>query len=155
MIIGLFETHILVSSLDASMHFYGTVLGLELGRVETGRRVAFYRLGDWGKAMPGLWERPAEQIRPQHYAFRSTVEAVTQQSVSYLRERGLSPYNFLREGMGEPMVFGWMPAVSIYFRDPDNHELEFIAMLPTPPQPELGVVSYAVWTQQPHKLPIP
>ncbi|GAB3643035.1 hypothetical protein GCM10027423_36720 [Spirosoma arcticum] len=45
------------------------------------------------------------------------------------------------------MVFGWMPAVSIYFRDPDNHELEFIAMLPGPPRPDIGVVSYADWNE--------
>ncbi|AQG80476.1 VOC family protein [Spirosoma montaniterrae] len=158
MITGLFETHILVSSLDTSMHFYGTVLGLELGRFETERRVAFYWLGERGKAMLGLWETPDAPIRPQHYAFESTIEAVTQQSVRYLQDRGLSPYNFLRQGRGEPMVFGWMPAVSIYFRDPDGHELEFIAMLPDPPQPELGVVSYAAWNQQRqqiHDLPIP
>lgn len=39
------------------------------------------------------------------------------------------------------MVFGWMPAIAIYFRDPDGHSLELIAMLPQPPQLALGVVT--------------
>lgn len=97
--------------------------------------------------MLGLWEKPSRQVLPQHYAFRSTVEAITEKSVLFLEHRGLPHYNFLKQGTGEPMVFGWMPAVSIYFRDPDNHELEFIAMLPGPPKPEIGVVSYAYWKE--------
>lgn len=43
------------------------------------------------------------------------------------------------------MVFGWMPAIAIYFRDPDGHSLEVIAMLPQPPQPALGIVSWEEW----------
>ena len=43
------------------------------------------------------------------------------------------------------MVFGWMPALAIYFDDPDGHSLEFIAMLPDPPRPEVGVVSWDEW----------
>lgn len=145
MVDGLFETHIPVASLNASMHFYGQVLGLELGRLEEDRRVAFYWIGGRGGAMLGLWEKPRPQVLPQHYAFRSTVAAITEEAVPFLDHRGLPHYNFLKQGTGEPMVFGWMPAVSIYFRDPDNHELEFIAMLPDPPKPEIGVVSYAYW----------
>src|SRR6266487_4610199 len=49
MIKGLFETHINVTSLERSMKFYGEVLGLELGRYEEGRMVAFYWLGKWVK----------------------------------------------------------------------------------------------------------
>ena len=45
------------------------------------------------------------------------------------------------------MVFAWMPAISIYFKDPDNHVLEFIAMLEGKPQPELGIMSYEEWTK--------
>jgi hypothetical protein len=43
------------------------------------------------------------------------------------------------------MVFAWMPAIAIYFRDPDNHELELISMLPQKPRPELGIISYEDW----------
>ena len=72
MITGLFETHINVANLERSMAFYETVLGLELGIKEEGRRVAFYWVGGRGEAMLGLWEKPADQILPQHFAFRST-----------------------------------------------------------------------------------
>jgi lactoylglutathione lyase len=43
------------------------------------------------------------------------------------------------------MVFAWMPAVAIYFNDPDGHSLEFIAILPGKPRPELGVISFDEW----------
>jgi len=43
------------------------------------------------------------------------------------------------------MVFAWMPAVAIYFNDPDGHSLEFIAPLEEKAKPELGVVSYDEW----------
>jgi hypothetical protein len=38
-----------------------------------------------------------------------------------------------------------MPALAIYFRDPDGHLLEFLAMLPDEPRPEAGVVSWDEW----------
>jgi lactoylglutathione lyase len=44
-----------------------------------------------------------------------------------------------------PMVFAWMPALAIYFKDPDGHELEFLAILEGESQAELGIVSYADW----------
>ncbi len=145
MIKGLFETHIPVVSLEAAMQFYGQVLGLTLGRYEADRRVAFYWLGRWGEAMLGLWEKPRTEVTPLHYAFRCEVEDVLKHSVGYLKERNLPCYNFLRDGRERPMVFAWMPAVSIYFRDPDGHSLEFIAMLPGQPRPEAGVLSYEEW----------
>ncbi|MEO5593393.1 MAG: hypothetical protein ABIR15_04985 [Chitinophagaceae bacterium] len=40
-----------------------------------------------------------------------------------------------------------MPPISIYFNDPDNHSLEFIAMLPGKPQPSLGILTYEKWKQ--------
>lgn len=145
MIKGLFETHINVASLERSMKFYGDVLGLHLGAYDERRRVAFYWLGDWGEAMIGVWEKPAGQVFPQHYAFRCGVDDVLNHSVSYLKQRGLGFYNFLHDGSERPMVFGWMPAIAIYFDDPDGHSLEFIAMLPGKPQPEIGIVPYDEW----------
>lgn len=149
MIQGLFETHINVTNLEDSIKFYNEVLGLEVGRVElTGRRAAFLWIGDWGEAMLGLWEKPAIQVLPQHFAFRSTVEDVRSKSVSYLKDRSLPCRNFLDDGTEVPMVFAWMPAISIYFNDPDGHSLEFIAMLPGKPRPELGtIVSWERWEE--------
>jgi catechol 2,3-dioxygenase-like lactoylglutathione lyase family enzyme len=148
MIAGLFETHIDVADLERAMRFYGETLGLELGLREEARRVAFYWVGGRGEAMLGLWEKPADQISPQHYAFRATVEDLLTRAVPYLKERDLQPRNFLNDGTDRPMVFGWMPALAIYFRDPDGHSLEFIAMLPDEPRPELAVVSWEEWQRR-------
>ena len=145
MIRGLFETHINVSDLDRSIAFYRDVLGLELARREEARRVAFLWLGGRGEAMLGLWEKPREQVTRQHFAFRASAEDVVHRSVAWLKERGLPCHNFLKDGTERPMVFGWMPAVAIYFPDPDGHSLELIAMLPDKPRPELGVVSWEEW----------
>ncbi|GAB3643034.1 VOC family protein [Spirosoma arcticum] len=98
MIDGLFETHIPVVSLDASMHFYGQVLGLELGRFSSNRRVAFYWIGQRGKAMLGFWEKPRHQVIPQHYAFRCSIEAITGKSVQFLERRGLGSLQFPETG---------------------------------------------------------
>lgn len=145
MINGLFETHINVSDLERSIAFYTQVLGLELGRVEPARRVAFLWMGDRGESMLGLWEKPRAQVVRQHFAFRASLENVLHRSVDWLKERGLPCRNFLDDGTERPMVFAWMPAISIYFRDPDGHSLEFIAMLPGEPRPELGVLSWEQW----------
>jgi lactoylglutathione lyase len=145
MILGLFETHIDVADLDRARCFYGETLGLEFGLLDQERRVAFYWVGARGESMLGLWEKSAGQIRPQHFAFRATVEDVLTRAVPYLKQRALDPHNFLDDGTDRPMVFGWMPALAIYFRDPDGHSLEFIAMLPDVPRPEVGVVSWEEW----------
>jgi len=145
MIIGLFETHINVTDLDRACRFYGETLGLELGLLDQERRVAFYWVGPRGEAMLGLWEKPAVQIQPQHFAFRASIDDVLTRAIPYLKERDLPSHNFLDDGTERPMVFGWMPALAIYFDDPDGHSLEFIAMLPDDPRPEVNVVSWDEW----------
>ncbi len=145
MITGLFETHINVSNLERAMNFYSHVLGLELGRFEADRRVAFYWLGPRGEAMLGLWERPQAEILRQHFAFRSSVDWIRHHSQHYLRSRHLPAHNFFDDGTDQPMVFAWMPAIAIYFEDPDKHSLEFIAMLPDSPNPDGGIVSWDEW----------
>ena len=146
MITGLFETHINVSDLGRSSEFYENTLGLKLA-YEDSRRCRFYWLGERGKAMLGLWEKEQSQIIRQHYAFETSLEMMTD-IVPVLKERGLKVHNFLDDGTDHPFVFGWMPAVSVYFSDPDGHSLEFIAMLPDEPQPELGVVAWEEWEKR-------
>ncbi|WP_102124751.1 VOC family protein [Deinococcus planocerae] len=144
MIRGLFETHIKVADLERAMDFYGRVLGLTLGRREDDRRVAFYWVGASGEAMLGLWEVPPPQVVSQHFAFRSS-PAEMEHATAYLHARGLRGHNFLADGTERPMVFGWMPALALYFRDPDGHTLELLAMLPEPARAEVGVVSLPEW----------
>ena len=43
------------------------------------------------------------------------------------------------------MVFAWMPALAIYFNDPDGQYLEFISIIEGDAQLDLGVISYDEW----------
>jgi len=147
MIDGLFETHIHVTNLENSMKFYEEVLGLEFAHIESERRVAFYWMGNRGDAMLGVWEKPVAEVQRQHFAFRSSVENILEKSVDWLHHRNLEARNFFNDGSECPMVFGWMPAIAIYFQDPDGHSLEFISMLPGEPRPDLGVITWEAWQE--------
>jgi lactoylglutathione lyase len=149
-ITGLFETHINVFDLERSRRFYEDVLGLELGIFQPARHLAIYWLGARGEAMLGLWEKPRDQIFEQHFAFRTTLGHM-RTIRAYLTERGLAYQNFLNDGTDSLHVFGWMPAVSVYFRDPDGHSLELISMLPDAPRPELGVIPWERWEALHHR----
>lgn len=45
----------------------------------------------------------------------------------------------------EAVVIAWMPAVAVYFHDPDENLQEFLAMLPEKPRPDVGVVMWSEW----------
>lgn len=145
MIKGLYETHLFVEDLTRSIDFYKNVLDLEQCYFDADRKASFFWIGKPKEAMLGLWEKPKNEIDKRHFAFQCDVKFVLNNSISYLKERNLQPYNFLNDGTERPMVFAWMPAVAIYFLDPDGHELEFIAILDGKPLPELGVISYEEW----------
>ncbi len=153
MIKGLFETHLFVENLERSIEFYKNILGLEQCYYEAERKAAFFWIGKPKEAMLGLWEKPKEEIDKRHFAFRCDAEDILNKSVSYLKEKNLKPYNFLKDGTEQPMVFTWMPAIAIYFIDPDGHYLEFIAILPGDAKPDLGVVSYKKWTEHKNRNP--
>ena len=147
MIKGLYETHLFVENLEKSIHFYSNVLGLEQCYFEAERRTAFFWIGKPKEAMLGLWEKPKEEIDKRHFAFRCDTEDILNKSMEFLKERNLKPYNFLKDGTERPMVFAWMPAIAIYFNDPDGHYLEFIGVLDGKARPELGVISYEEWQE--------
>ncbi len=78
--------------------------------------------------MLGLWEQK-ENLQTRHFAFTADKEDILNYSVEFLRTKNLKPYNFLKDGIEKPMVFAWMPALAIYFNDPDGNQLEFISVL--------------------------
>ena len=145
MIKGLYETHLFVENLERSIDFYKNILGSEQCYYEKERRAAFFWIGKPKEAMWGLWEKPKKEIDKRHFAFRCEVEDILTKSVNFLKERNVSPYNFLKDGTEAPMVFAWMPAIAIYFNDPDGHYLEFIAILEGKSRLELGIISYEKW----------
>lgn len=145
MINGIYETHIQVSDLEKSLVFYTEVLGLSLGHLDETRRVAFLFMGNKNKeSMLGLWEQK-ENLQPLHFAFRCDKEFILNKSVSFLKQHGLKPYNFLKDGTEQAMVFAWMPALAIYFNDADGNKLEFLALLEGEAKASLGVISYREW----------
>jgi lactoylglutathione lyase len=145
-IAGLFEAHLTVSDLDRSVAFYRDVLGLELAHVIPARHVAFFWIDKPGAAMLGLWSiHSSPMFMRLHVAFRVTLPYI-EASISALRTAGITP----RSGGGgpeitEPVVIPWMPAVSVYFDDPDGHSLEYICMLTDTPRPDLKRVGLSQW----------
>ena len=102
-------------------------------------------IGEPGNAMLGLWATgPGPQRLVLHTAFRLTVAEVID-APRALRASGITPLDFDGQPADEPVVLAWMPAVSVFFRDPDGHLLEYVAMVPGAPRPELGVVAWRDW----------
>lgn len=147
MIKGLYETHIQVSDLNTAIAFYTKVLGLEFAHKDETRPIAFLWIGKNKESMLGLWEQK-ENLQTRHFAFTADTEDILKYSVEFLKNKDLKPYNFLKNGSDKPMVFAWMPALAIYFNDPDGNQLEFISILEGDGKPELGVLSYENWLKK-------
>lgn len=142
---GLFETHLTVADLERSVSFYRDTVGLPVALELPERGAAFHWIGQPGQAMLGLWSIGSAPMGMRlHIAFDMTLAGV-QAAPEALKTQGLQPLSFFGEPADEPSVIGWMPAAAVYFRDPDGHMLEYIAMLDGPPKPELGIVP---WSQR-------
>src|SRR5690349_9278040 len=66
----LFEAHLTVADLDASIAFYRDRLGFQLAHVVPSRQAAFFWVGSRGTTMLGLWVAgSAPQKTTTHIAF--------------------------------------------------------------------------------------
>ena len=142
---GLFEVHLTVRDLDLAIGFYRDIVGLTVAHVTKGRQAAFLWIGSARKAMLGLWAAgSAPQAVALHTAFRVSLADVLA-APDFLRNAGVTPLDFDGRPTDQPVVLAWMPAAAVYFRDPDGHLLEYIAMLPHEPRSDCGVVPWRTW----------
>lgn len=115
---GVYEVAMRVRELARAEAFYRDVLGLEVGLRDENRPWVFFRAGGLA-GMIVLQETPGEWP-PQHLAF-SVEEPEIERAAMVLKERGVAS-----EG---PVIHEWIPAASLYFSDPDGHDLELCAPL--------------------------
>lgn len=115
---GVFEVAVKVKNLDVSSKFYQEVLGFTKGHYDEKRRWLFLWVGN-NQGMVVLQEDKGS-LPQQHLAF-----TVDKAELNGLKEY-LESRNIVVEG---PVALDWMNAVSVYFSDPDGHDLEFCALL--------------------------
>ena len=144
---GLFETHLTVADLDRSVRFYRDVVGLPPALELPERGAAFFWIGEPGAAMLGLWSMGSMPMALSlHVAFSVSLQDV-RDAPARLRALQVAPLSFFGADTDEPSVIGWMPAAAVYFKDPDGHLLEYLAMLDESPRPDAGIVSWSEWTR--------
>lgn len=98
--------------------------------------------------MLGLWSlRTAPLGFILHLAFEVTLADLLD-APKRLKTQGIKPLSFFGVETTEPSVISRMPAASVYFRDPDGHMLEYLAMLDKKPKPDLGIISWSEWLNQ-------
>jgi catechol 2,3-dioxygenase-like lactoylglutathione lyase family enzyme len=113
---GIFEIAIRVKDLPRAEAFYCDVLGLESGLRDENRNWHFLWAGG-RSGMVVLQEEPG-QWPTQHFAF-TVDEAELERAAKVLKERGVD--------VRGPIYHEWMRARSLYFADPDGHDLELCA----------------------------
>ena len=141
---GVYETHVDVADLDRAMAFYGDTLGLELGRHERGRKIAFYFTGT-PRSMLGVWEKGDPQR--SHFAFRVAEEEIDEM-LPFLENRGIEPRTAFGVEPDEPIVHPWMPSATVYFSDPDGNSLELLADLSDDPDPNGDPMPLSEWRER-------
>lgn len=117
-ITGVYEVAIKVRQLEQAETFYRDVLGLEVGLRDDARRWVFLRVG--GPCGMIVLQEDAGEWPVQHFAF-TVAEADFDHAVAALARKGVA--------LSAPMTHAWMPARSVYFTDPDGHDLELCAPL--------------------------
>src|SRR5262245_48374808 len=113
---GIYEVAIRVKNLEKSEAFYREILEFEVGVRDERRRWLFLRAG--GNAGMVVLQEDKGTWPTQHFAF-TVKEADLEMAAATLQSRGVAVQG--------PVFHEWMPARSVYFSDPDGHELELCA----------------------------
>jgi lactoylglutathione lyase len=145
----LYETHLPVADTKTAERFYREIVGLPFAYRDPSRDVVFLWAHAKEKGMIGLWG-PDTAYGPQdgvatkqHLAFAVPLHELLAM-MKKLGENKIDIFGFGGDKTDEPTVIGWMPSAQIYFRDPDGHMLEFITILPDPPNPKFNG-SFSEW----------
>ena len=148
---SLYETHLTVSNLEKSISFYRDVLGLEFGIKDMEHNCAFLFAGGPKQSMLGLWSKGMAPIGLKlHIAFKVNINDLFNTS-STLRTKGIIPLNIYEEETDDPTVIPFIPSASVYFRDPDGHLLEYLALLDEDPRPNLEIIPWSEWISKKDK----
>ena len=144
-----------MSDLQRSIRFYRDVIGLRLAFQVSEQNAAFFRIGDSGRSLLGIWSLGRASSPPPgapspvtlHLAFEVVLDDLLN-ATKRLKAQGIKPLSFFGVETTEPSVICWMPAASVFFRDPDGHMLEYIALLDKVPRPDLGIIPWSEWLDQ-------
>ena len=145
----LYETHLPVTSTEDARAFYVDVVGLDFASRAPTRDIVFLWIGQNRRSLLGLWGPSTTYGSDFHKCHLAIAMSLAQLLTEgeRLEGRGVACRNFLGERTTEPSVIGWMPSAQIYFRDPDGHSLEFIALLDDAPEADfIGPLS--AWQQR-------
>jgi lactoylglutathione lyase len=145
----LYETHLPVANTEASRGFYVDVVGLEFALRDRTRDIVFLWSGPNRRSMVGLWgpgTTYGSDFHKCHLAFAMSLPELLAAGTR-LEGLGVSCRNFQGDRTTEPSVIGWMPSAHLYFRDPDGHALEFIALLDDAPEADF-VGSLSAWQRR-------
>ncbi len=145
----LYETHLPVADTNLAQRFYQEIIGLPFAYRDPTRDIVFLWADTKEKAMIGLWGpttgrgKQTDGAQECHIAFAISLEELFA-AIPKLNGHGIETHGFSGKRTNEPSVIGWMPSAQIYFRDPDGHMLEFITVLPDPPNPSF-IGAYSEW----------
>jgi lactoylglutathione lyase len=145
----LYEAHLPVADTEAAQRFYIDVVGLQFAHHDLTRDIVFLWAGANRKSMLGLWGPSTtlgSEFHKCHIAFDVSIPELLAAG-ERLNNAGIQTRNFAGEKTTEPSVIGWMPSAQLYFRDPDGHSLEFIALLDESPEPAF-VGSLSEWKKR-------
>jgi len=124
-IAGIYEVAIRVKDPARAEAFYKEQLGLEEGIRDASRNWLFLRAG--GNAGMIVLQEDKGDWPTQHFAF-TVAEKEIENAAQALRDKGVA--------VTDPFFHEWMPAKSVYFQDPDGHDLELCAPMEPGPRKE-------------------
>jgi lactoylglutathione lyase len=145
----LYEAHLPVGNTEIAKDFYLEVVGLPFAYRDPTRDIVFLWALSKEQGMIGLWGpgtsygSASGSAQKHHVAFAVSLDQLFA-AIKNLNDRGVDTLAFNGEKTHEPNVIGWTPSAQIYFRDPDGHLLEFISILPDPPNPGFNG-AYSTW----------